>query len=93
MNNSVCFVDATRAIHARVGRVDRKSDLRKNVVGLNLTPESVLTGEIWHPNPNPSGFINIFLSRFSSDFYRGFSEFFRSFQIFFQVLSAPTGEK
>jgi hypothetical protein len=45
------------------GRVDRKPDLRKNVVGLNLTPEL---------EPNgfrvgfgcPSGFVNGFLSGF-----------------------------
>jgi hypothetical protein len=70
------------------GRVDRKPDPRKNIVGLNLTPKPV--GEIWHPNLSgfgfrfgcPSGFINMFLSGF--EFFRGFSDFFRVLG-FFQV--------
>jgi hypothetical protein len=67
----------------------------KNIVGLNLAPEpkSEPTGEIWHSNPNPSGFwcssgfVNEFLSEFFGFFgfflvSLGFRVFFR-FQVFF----------
>jgi hypothetical protein len=39
-----------------MGRVDRKPDPQKNIVRLNMTFEPAPTGEIWHPNLNPSGF-------------------------------------
>jgi hypothetical protein len=38
------------------GWVDRKPDPQKNVVGLNLTPKTTPTGQIWHPNLNPTSF-------------------------------------
>jgi hypothetical protein len=37
------------------GQVDRKPDPRKNIVRLNLIPESELAGEIWHANPSGFG--------------------------------------
>jgi hypothetical protein len=36
-----------------LGRVDRKPDMQKNIVGLNLTSEPEPAFEIWHPNLNP----------------------------------------
>jgi hypothetical protein len=52
----------TEALYSRDGNgsgsgwVGRKPDLQKNVVGLNLTPETAPTGQIWHPNLNPTSF-------------------------------------
>jgi hypothetical protein len=50
--------------------VDRKHDIRKNVVEMNLTPEPAPTGEIWHLNPSglrssSGGYrvVNVFLLR------------------------------
>jgi hypothetical protein len=59
----------------------------KNVIGLNLTPEPAPTGEIWHLNPNSSGFINEFLLGVFGVF-----RFFSGFR-FFGVSGAPAGEK
>jgi hypothetical protein len=37
------------------GRVDRKPDLQKIIVGLNLTPKPAPVGAIWHSNPSGFG--------------------------------------
>jgi hypothetical protein len=66
----------------------------KNVVRLNLTPEPEPAGEIWHPNP--SGFVNGFLSGFSGSFQvLSFFGFFRvCFRFWvFPVSGAPAGAK
>jgi hypothetical protein len=34
------------------GRINQKIDLQKNILRLNLTPESEPVDEIWHLNPS-----------------------------------------
>jgi hypothetical protein len=85
-----------------MGRVDRKPDPQKNIVRLNMTFEPAPTGEIWHPNLNPSGFGSgsgarrvlercffwgLFRFYFFVPFFSGFRFFSSSFRVFFfQVL-------
>jgi hypothetical protein len=40
-------------IRSDSGRIDQKLGSWKNIVELNLAPESAHTGEIWQPNVNP----------------------------------------
>jgi hypothetical protein len=85
---SLICVSNLSFLHSVWGRVDRKSDPRKNIVGLNLTPELAPTGEIWHPKPEPVGFwvefgcLLDFVNMFISEFFSGLGYFRVPFGVF-----------